>query len=212
MEDVQPMSVALCARSWHERFQSFAAKPSSRSGSACDSLAIALCDLAMEEKPSPKQLLEIALKRQAIDLELGPEDGPDAEIVIDRLIHAAWHLMTRPDYQVVRTDGTPFYFHSIDQNGKLVRVSEAWAHMLGYEPVEMLGRASVEFLTEASKLAAREDFLPQFYKDGFLHDAHYDFTAKDGHIVPVIMNAAAEIDNDGRVLRSLAVLTPRKTR
>ncbi|MEM9139615.1 MAG: PAS domain S-box protein [Pseudomonadota bacterium] len=45
----------------------------------------------------------------------------------------------------------PILMHSIDADGVLVKVSRFWADKLGYPPEEMLGRRSVEFLTEPSR-------------------------------------------------------------
>ena len=45
---------------------------------------------------------------------------------------------------------TPVMLHSIDAEGRLVSVSEAWLKRLGYARNEVLGRKSVEFLTPQS--------------------------------------------------------------
>ena len=202
------MDGAKLIESWEWHLASFSRSPNDDDRRACDSIAIAICDLTMEKKPSPKRLLEMALSRQSVDLKNGPEHGPDSEVVLDRLLHAAWHRLSQPDYQVVRTDGDPFFFYSINDDGVIVRVSEAWASLLGYEPEELLGRKSIEFLTERSLADATDKYLPAFFRDGHIEDIRYDYVAKDGSVVPVTMSATAEFSDDGKVKRSLAVLTP----
>lgn len=100
----------------------------------------------------------------------------------------------------------PILMHSIDGKGKLVRVSQFWADKLGYRVDEMIGRPSVEFLTEESQRYAREVVLPKFFVSGSITNIAYDFIRKDGKIVPVLMSAIAEYDQDGSYVRSLAIM------
>ena len=46
---------------------------------------------------------------------------------------------------------TPVMLHSIDAEGRLLSVSDRWLQRLGYTADEVLGRPSVEFLTEESQ-------------------------------------------------------------
>ncbi|MEM8851127.1 MAG: PAS domain S-box protein, partial [Pseudomonadota bacterium] len=54
----------------------------------------------------------------------------------------------------------PILMHSIDGDGVLLKVSRFWAHKLGYASDELVGRKSVEFLTEESRVYARDVVLP----------------------------------------------------
>ena len=47
-------------------------------------------------------------------------------------------------------DQAPVMLHSIGQDGYLVEVNRLWLTTLGYEEAEVLGRKSVEFLTDES--------------------------------------------------------------
>ena len=44
---------------------------------------------------------------------------------------------------------TPVMMHSINDDGKLTRVNDYWLGVLGYERDDVLGKPSVDFLTEA---------------------------------------------------------------
>jgi PAS domain S-box-containing protein len=110
-------------------------------------------------------------------------------------------------------DLAPVLAHSIDAEGRLLRVSRRWADLLGYAPAEMVGRRSIDFLTEESRRRAVETVLPAFRASGFCHNVAYDFVRRDGTVVPVLMSATSELDREGRFLRSLAFLTDmRETR
>ncbi|MEX2009467.1 MAG: PAS domain S-box protein, partial [Dongiaceae bacterium] len=100
----------------------------------------------------------------------------------------------------------PVMLHSIDRDGRLVRVSDVWLRTLGYEREEAIGRKSIEFLTEASRRHAVETVLPEFMQTGVYRDAPYQFVKKNGEIVDVLLSATAERDADGRVARSIAVM------
>ncbi|MEX1204136.1 MAG: PAS domain S-box protein [Dongiaceae bacterium] len=115
-------------------------------------------------------------------------------------------------YRALYNDA-PVMLHSIDREGRLVSVSDVWLRTLGYEREEVVGRKSIEFLTEASRRHAVETVLPEFMRTGVYRDAPYQFVKKNGEIVDVLLSATAERDADGRVARSLAVmidLTERK--
>ena len=98
----------------------------------------------------------------------------------------------------------PIMAHSIDGQGVLLNVSTFWAHRLGYEPPEMIGRPSIDFLLPSSRVEATNKHLPTFWKTGRLSNIRYKFEAKDGAIVPVILSAVA-LKGPGPI-RSLAVL------
>jgi len=102
---------------------------------------------------------------------------------------------------------TPVMLHSIDQEGRLVSVSDYWLEVLGYQRNEVLGRKSTEFLTEASLRYANEVVLPAFFKTGFCKDVPYQIVTKSGKILDVLLSATAELNDKGEVVRSLAVMT-----
>lgn len=101
---------------------------------------------------------------------------------------------------------TPVMLHSIDHDGRLVSVSNYWLETLGYERSEVLGRKTTEFLTEASRYYASEVVLPEFFRTGFCKEVPYQMVKKNGEILDIILSAIAEMDSEGRVVRSLAVL------
>lgn len=101
---------------------------------------------------------------------------------------------------------TPVMMHSIDAEGRLVSVSNAWLEGLGYTREEVLGRKSVEFLTPESREYAKKYILPEYFVTGVSKDVPYQFVKKSGEVVDVLLSAICERDAEGKVLRSLAVL------
>lgn len=100
----------------------------------------------------------------------------------------------------------PAMLHSIDAAGVIVDVSQRWLEILGYSRSEVVGRKSVDFLTEESKAYATENVLPEFFRTGRCVDIPYQFIAKDGRIVDVLLSATCERDAAGQVVKSLAVM------
>ncbi|NLH47759.1 MAG: PAS domain S-box protein [Myxococcales bacterium] len=101
---------------------------------------------------------------------------------------------------------SPVMLHSIDRDGRIVSVSDTWLAKMGYTREEVIGRPSVDFLTEASRRYATSEVLPEFREKGFCADVPYQFVKKNGEIVDILLSAIAERDAEGRYLRSLAVL------
>lgn len=103
-------------------------------------------------------------------------------------------------------DKIPAMMHSINAAGELVAVSQKWLDVLGYSRQEVIGRKSSEFLTAESCKYAVEKVLPDFFRNGYCKDIPYQFVAKDGRILDVLLSANCERDNHGAILRSISVM------
>jgi PAS domain S-box-containing protein len=103
-------------------------------------------------------------------------------------------------------EATPTMMHSIDGDGRIVSVSREWLQTLGYARDEVIGRKSVDFLSEESRRRAVEDVLPEFFRTGDCRDVPYQMIARDGHRLDVLLSAHAERDGAGQITRSLAVI------
>jgi two-component system cell cycle sensor histidine kinase/response regulator CckA len=95
--------------------------------------------------------------------------------------------------------------HSIDGNGVITEVSDMWLARLGYTWDEVIGRRSVEFLTDESARYAREVVLPAFFAQGTC-DVEYDMRRKDGSVLPVRLTGDAVRNERGAFVRSIAVI------
>jgi len=98
-------------------------------------------------------------------------------------------------------DHAPCGYHSVDADGRLVRINQTELGWLGLGAEEVLGRQFSDFLTPASQQLFRERF-PLFLQTGRLHDAEFELLHADGSTRPVIVSATAVRDAQGRFLRS----------
>lgn len=101
---------------------------------------------------------------------------------------------------------TPVMLHSIDHDGLLVSVSNYWLDTLGYEKSEVLGRKITKFMTEASRRYAEDVVLPDFFKTGSCKDVPYQFVRRNGEPLDILLSGIAERNDEGKVVRSLAVM------
>jgi len=102
---------------------------------------------------------------------------------------------------------TPVMMHSVEADGKLSRVSDFWLEKMGYTRNEVLGRHATDFLTEESRDKAITKILPEFFRSGDATNIEYDFVTKAGKILNTLLSANGERDEQGRVIRSLSVVT-----
>ena len=86
-------------------------------------------------------------------------------------------------------DRAPVMMHSIDKGGRLVTVNSRWLQTLGYRRVEVLGRKSIDFLTEESRTWAVKETLPLFWRVGSARSIGYQFVKKNGRVLDVLIDA-----------------------
>jgi PAS domain S-box-containing protein len=101
---------------------------------------------------------------------------------------------------------TPVMLHSIDREGRLLSISDHWLEQLGYRQEEVLGRPFTEILTEESRRRAAETVLPEFFRNGEVKEVPYRVLKQDGGAIDVLLSAVAERDEQGEIVRSLAVM------
>lgn len=101
---------------------------------------------------------------------------------------------------------TPVMLHSIDQDGRIVSVSNYWLNTLGFDRDEVLGRRTSDFLTEESRRRAEEDVVPNFFRTGSCKDEPYRFVKKNGEVLDTLLSAIAERNDEGKVVRSMSVI------
>ncbi len=101
---------------------------------------------------------------------------------------------------------TPIMLHSIDRQGRLISVSDCWLEKLGYRREEVIGKKSIDFLTEASRQFAIEESLPQFFQNGFCNEVPFQFVKKNGEVLDIELSATVERNEHGEIICSLGVL------
>lgn len=101
----------------------------------------------------------------------------------------------------------PAYLSSIDIEGRYVDFSDAFLTRLGYAREELIGERPQDHMTAECARRLSEDYLPRFLKTGRLSNVPMDRLTKDGEVVDLIMDAIAERDSDGQIIRSISVST-----
>lgn len=101
---------------------------------------------------------------------------------------------------------TPVMLHSVDTDGRILHVSRRWLECLGYREENVLGRPLTDFLSPESARQASEVWLPASKRDGGARDVPYRMRRRDGSTMDVLVSAIWERDEQGRPLRSMAVI------
>jgi PAS domain S-box-containing protein len=102
-------------------------------------------------------------------------------------------------------DNAPCGYHSLDPNGRIIRVNQTELNWLGYTREEVLGHSLLEFITDESRAAFQETF-PSFKQQGSLKDFELEMLRQDGSIFPVLISATAIYDKEGKYLTSRSTL------
>lgn len=100
---------------------------------------------------------------------------------------------------------TPIMLHSIDTKGRIIRVSDHWVDVMGYDRDEVIGRHLTDFFTPESKKFALSKVFPQFFNTGFFKDIPYTYVKKNKDKMDILLSSYGVRDEAGRVVRSLAV-------
>jgi PAS domain S-box-containing protein len=95
--------------------------------------------------------------------------------------------------------------HSINTEGKLISVSDHWLNALGYQREEVINKKLSDFLAKDSAAMLEDIVMPDFFKTGFVSDMPYRFVKKNGETIDVLVSAIGELDDEGNIVRSLAV-------
>ena len=97
----------------------------------------------------------------------------------------------------------PVMMHSINSKAEIMSVSDFWLEKMGYDRKEVIGRRTVDFLTEETKKEALNK-VKDFFKKGYSKNVPYQFKTKSGEVLDVLLSATSEYDEDGNFERSLA--------
>ncbi|CAN5161317.1 PAS domain S-box protein [soil metagenome] len=101
---------------------------------------------------------------------------------------------------------TPTMMYSTDAQDRIVAVSDLWLERLGYTREAVIGRPSVDFMTEASRQYVVEFGRPALRARGRLSGVTFQVVHHDGHVLDVTMAGTVEYDEHGSPLRALVVL------
>ncbi|MFO7569137.1 MAG: PAS domain S-box protein, partial [Smithellaceae bacterium] len=99
----------------------------------------------------------------------------------------------------------PCGYHSLDEEGKIVRINETELAWLGYTREELIGRPYTQILSDASRAGFQSAFA-RLKQQGNISDVEYDMLRKDGSRLPVLVTASAVTDEQGRFVMSRSMV------
>ena len=102
-------------------------------------------------------------------------------------------------------DHAPVGYHSLDAQGRFVRMNRTELDWLGYEPHEVVGRLRFGDLLAPAGRAAFERNFEHFKRGGEVREQPYDLVRKDGSVLPVLVSATLVRDAAGSYVMSRGV-------
>ncbi|MBU7585199.1 MAG: PAS domain S-box protein [Nostoc sp. TH1S01] len=102
-------------------------------------------------------------------------------------------------------NNAPCGYHSLDKEGRFIKINETELQWLGYSREEMIGQPLVKFFTADSRLTFEQNYH-HFKQQGWVKDIEYEMICKDGTVLPVLINATAVKDAEGNYLYNRATL------
>ncbi len=106
----------------------------------------------------------------------------------------------------------PCGYHSLDAQGRVLRMNETELRWLGYRLEELVGRPYTDLLTEASRMRFAQAF-PTFLVTGHVENLEFVLVRQDGSHLPVAVSGSAIRDAEGQVIATRSTvfdLTERK--
>ena len=99
-------------------------------------------------------------------------------------------------------NNAPCGYHSLDPDGKFVRVNQTESMWLGYTRDEMLGGMKFADILTSESLKIFEKTFPAFKQRGWTKDLEVEFVRKAGTAFPVLLNATAITGPSGEYVMS----------
>jgi PAS domain S-box-containing protein len=99
----------------------------------------------------------------------------------------------------------PCGYHSLDADGRFVKINDTELSWLGYRREEIERMAFTELLTGASRQEFERHFTA-LKASGSVQDLELELRRKDGTLLPVVVNSTAIRDFQGRFLRTRSTL------
>ncbi len=93
-------------------------------------------------------------------------------------------------------------YHSLDSDGKFVRVNQTESMWLGYTIDEMLGGMKFPDILSSESVKTFEKTFPAFRQRGWTKDLDFEFVRKDGTVFPVLLNSTAITGPSGEYVMS----------
>ena len=99
-------------------------------------------------------------------------------------------------------ENAPCGYHSLDENGLVIRINDTELAWLGYSREEIIGKVKfTDLVTPESVLTFKRNF-GTFIKQGWIKDLEFEMLRKDGSLLPVLVSGTAIKNADGKYIMS----------
>ena len=105
-------------------------------------------------------------------------------------------------------NNAPVMLQACDFETRIFSVNQYWLQTMGYDWHEVIGRQTLEFMTESTRNAVKRKVLPILRQTGTIHDFEYQLIKKSGEVIDVALTAVSDVDEHGRIIRTLSMLLP----
>lgn len=102
-------------------------------------------------------------------------------------------------------NNAPCGYHSLDQDGVIVRINHTQLNWLGYSSEEVVGRHVTEFLAPKSARQFVKTF-PLVKQRGWIRDVEVQLVRRDGSVLPALLSATAVRDGLGQFVMTRSTL------
>ncbi|AFM25929.1 hybrid sensor histidine kinase/response regulator [Desulfomonile tiedjei] len=102
---------------------------------------------------------------------------------------------------------SPLPYQSLDAEGRLLDVNNAWLNELGYERTDVIGKSFGEFLANDGDASRFPDHFEQLKQEGEGHGIEFEMKRKDGAIITVLFEARVAHNDKGEFLQTHCIFT-----
>ena len=99
-------------------------------------------------------------------------------------------------------NNAPCGYHSVDREGRFLRMNDTELRWLGYTRAEVVGKMRISDLVADPGPEGLPESFARFLEEGHLRDHEIALRRKDGSILPVMVSATSIVDATGKVVAS----------
>ncbi len=103
-------------------------------------------------------------------------------------------------------ENAPCGYHSLDVNGRIIRINNTEVNWLGYTKEELVNKKTFTELLTGSSVETFRDNFPKFKKTGYINNLEFELIRKDGSTFFISLNGTAVYDSSGNYMQSRSTL------
>ncbi|MEO3403306.1 PAS domain S-box protein [Mucilaginibacter sp. CAU 1740] len=101
----------------------------------------------------------------------------------------------------------PCGYFSLSTTGKIIKINQTLLNWLGYDQQELLNQKFSGLLSKGGQMHFEMFFWPMATVNKRVNEFSYEVLKQNGSALPVLLNASAKLDDDGKLMAVNVVLT-----